>query len=160
EPPTGDAVQAFCEADSPTVSDLIASGENVRWYSQAEGGIPLDLTEYLIDNTNYYAEQIVNGCPSISRLETKASIEFIIENNEISADQALNRFEETELLVGTIPTGGSGVYEYQWQRSPDNENWEDITGADQQNYQPQKLEDDIFLRRIIKGRCMDYASNP
>src|SRR5690606_3055671 len=42
----------------------------------------------------------------------------------------------------------------------DNANWEIIPGADQQNYQPLPLETRIFLRRIVKGRCMDYPSNP
>lgn len=87
------------------------------------------------------------------------SIEYTVENNEIGADQALNRYDDPELLVGTIPTGGIGVYEYQWQRSRDNLIWENIAGADQQNYRPTTLEETIFYRRVVKGRCMDYLSN-
>src|SRR5690606_36089826 len=62
EAPIGEPIQGFCEKDNPTVSDLIAEGENISWYLQPTGGTPLQPTELLLDNTIYYAEQNIYGC--------------------------------------------------------------------------------------------------
>lgn len=158
-PPSGNSTQLFCEADQPAVAHLVAEGESIRWFLQEEGGMPLGSNEPLITNTTYYAEQSANGCPSTGRFETKVSIEYEIRYNQIMDDQSLNRFETPAVILGTIPTGGVGVYEFQWQRSEDNDNWEDVSGAILQDYQPPALLETVFYRRIVKGSCMDYVSN-
>lgn len=157
--PTGDPQQLFCEADDPVVAHLIAEGENIRWFLQEKGGDPLDPDEPLVTNTTYYAEQAVNGCSSTGRFETVVTIEYEIQNNQITDDQSLNRFETPALITGSVPTGGVGVFEYQWQHSEDNVNWEDIAGAALPEYQPLALLETVFYRRIVKGSCMDYVSN-
>src|SRR5690606_3424702 len=105
----------FCEADRPLVADLVAVGDNIQWFLQEEGGEPLEPNEPLDAKASYYAEQSLNGCPSTGRFKTMVSIEYEVENNRISDDQELNRFDTPELITGTMPTGGVGVYEYQWQ---------------------------------------------
>lgn len=157
--PTGDPNQLFCEADGPVVAHLVAEGENIQWFLQEEGGEPLDPAEPLKTNTAYYAEQSVNGCPSTGRFETLATIEYEIRNNQITDDQFLNRFETPALITGSVPTGGVGVFEFQWQHSDDRVNWEDISGATLPDYQPPALLETIFYRRVVKGSCMDYVSN-
>src|SRR5690606_5521404 len=114
EAPIGEPIQGFCEKDNPTVSDLIAKGENISWYLQPTGGTPLQPNELLVDNTSYYAEQNINGCPSRTRLESNISIEKTIENNKIEHDQVWDRNKVPKLVVGSLPTGGTGIYEYQW----------------------------------------------
>ncbi len=160
EPPGGDTLQVFCDVDRPTVGDIVAEGENIQWFLQEEGGEPLDAGELLTNNTDYYAAQSVNGCQSTKRFKTTVTIEYEIENNQVSDDQILNRFEVPEEITGTMPTGGVGVYEFQWQHSEDNISWMDIAGANQRNFQPPSLLETVSYRRIIKGTCMDYASNP
>src|SRR5690606_27433008 len=101
--------------DRPTIADLSAEGESVSWYGSANGGTPLPDSQLLVDNTNYYAVQTVNGCTSGSRLETRVLIEQPIENNEIGEDQQLARNRTAKPLEGSVPTGGTGIYEFQWQ---------------------------------------------
>src|SRR5690606_1989941 len=116
-PPAGEAVQTFCEAELPTIADLVAEGESVLWYRDPQSGSPLPLSQVLEHNTLYYAEQSVNGCTSGTRLESQVLLEKPIENNEIGQDQELARNKPAQPLLGTLPTGGTGIYDYQWQLS-------------------------------------------
>lgn len=56
--------QVFC--GTPTVSDLVASGDNIKWYNDATGGVNLDAGVVLATG-NYYASQTNNGCESVDR---------------------------------------------------------------------------------------------
>ncbi len=70
--PTGDAAQTFCEG--ATVADLSATGNDIKWYADAIGGEPKEPTEVLVDATDYYASQTVNGCESTDRLQVTATV--------------------------------------------------------------------------------------
>ena len=56
--------QTFCFSGS--VSDLVATGSNIKWYSTSTGGSPLSPTLALVP-ANYYASQTINGCESPTR---------------------------------------------------------------------------------------------
>ncbi|MDR2914484.1 MAG: immunoglobulin domain-containing protein [Tannerella sp.] len=51
-------------------------------------------------------------------------------------------------IYGTLPTGGSGVYTYQWQQRTDDLNWTNIPGATGINFIPDALEASTYFRRI------------
>lgn len=52
-------------------------------------------------------------------------------------------------LTGTLPTGGSGSYTYQWQRSYDNISWSNVPGT-QIDFTPTDPETDtLWFRRIV-----------
>lgn len=71
--PTGDATQVFCNASNPTVSNLVANGTNILWYTTPTGGSPLASSTALVNGTNYYASQTIDGCPS-NRLTVNAAV--------------------------------------------------------------------------------------
>lgn len=56
--------QTFCESEIATVSNLIAIGQNIKWYSSITDTNSLPINTVLQNNTNYYASQTVNGCES------------------------------------------------------------------------------------------------
>ncbi|WP_396141445.1 PKD domain-containing protein, partial [Flavobacterium sp.] len=70
--PTGTSTQIFC--NSATIADLVATGSNIRWYSNASGGNPLQNTTSLINGGTYYASQTVNGCESPQRFSVEVTI--------------------------------------------------------------------------------------
>ena len=73
--PTGQPVQSFCSAtSSPTVADLVASGEN-RWYRNANSAAPLDLTTPLEDGEDYFATTIDLPCESSNRFRVEVVLE-------------------------------------------------------------------------------------
>ena len=57
--PTGLNFQGVCVdvAGNATISDLLANGNNIRWYATSSGGVPLPVSTVLTDNTIYYASQ-------------------------------------------------------------------------------------------------------
>lgn len=70
--PTGNAAQTFCEGAQ--VSDLVADGLNVEWYTNPTGGTALDPSTILTDATDYYAAQGGGGCLSTPRLQVTVTI--------------------------------------------------------------------------------------
>jgi gliding motility-associated-like protein len=71
--PDGFTVQEFCSNTSPTVNDLVASGNN-NWYLTTEFGIPLDLSTPLVNGQHYYATTVDPPCESSNRLDVLVNI--------------------------------------------------------------------------------------
>lgn len=70
--PTGNATQTLCSGS--TVSNLTATGTNIKWYATSTGGTALASTTALVSGTTYYASQTVNACESTTRLAVIVSL--------------------------------------------------------------------------------------
>jgi len=57
------------------------------------------------------------------------------------------------------PTGGDGNHTYQWFKSEDGINWNEISGAVQEDYQPSSLTESTFYRVEYFGSCNSLYSN-
>jgi len=66
--------QTFCEIQNATVSNLAATGTDVKWYSNITGGSALATTTPLVNGTTYYASQTLNGCESKARSAATVTI--------------------------------------------------------------------------------------
>lgn len=62
-------------------------------------------------------------------------------------------------LTGTVPTGGNGIYSYQWQSSPNSSTWTSISGATSQNYTPGDLTAATYYRREATSNGVSAYSN-
>ena len=78
--PTGNASQTFCSAQLPKISDILVTGQNIKWFD-ASGNI-LPTTTLLLDGKTYFATQTVNGCESTQKL----SVTAIVKNGGIPAN--------------------------------------------------------------------------
>ncbi len=56
--------QTFCESENAMLSNLLVTGQNIKFYDSLTNGNLLSNTTILSDNTNYYVSQTVNGCES------------------------------------------------------------------------------------------------
>jgi trimeric autotransporter adhesin len=65
--PTATSPQNFC--NSATVANLIATGNLLKWYNVASGGVALTNTTALISGT-YYVSQTTSGCETARRSVT------------------------------------------------------------------------------------------
>ncbi len=72
--PTGLASQSFCSITTPTVGSLVATGTAIQWYAAPSGGTSLANSTPLLNGTNYYASQTVNGCESATRFAVTVTI--------------------------------------------------------------------------------------
>ncbi len=70
--PVGDPTQTFC--NSAQVSDLAATGTDIKWYATSSGGSALVSTVALVDGTSYFATQTLDGCESSLRFEVVVTI--------------------------------------------------------------------------------------
>ena len=71
-PPTGIALQDFCSAQNPTISNIIITGQNIKWFDAT--GTILPTSTPLLDGKTYYASQTLNGCESTQKLGITVSI--------------------------------------------------------------------------------------
>jgi len=65
-PQTADTTPDFCAASS-TIASLVVTGQTgatFTWYNEPNGGTVLPTTTALVNGTNYYVSQTVNGCTS------------------------------------------------------------------------------------------------
>jgi hypothetical protein len=72
--PTGNTNQDFCEIENPTINSLGITGNFISWYLSPTGGIALNASYELSSGLTYYAEQELNGCPSLNRLAVFVNI--------------------------------------------------------------------------------------
>ena len=115
--PTGSTSQSFCSAASPTVTNLVATGTLIKWYSASSGGTALAGSTALVNGTTYYASQTsALGCESTSRLAVTVTL------NPPSAGGTASGPGLT--CTGTVPTitlAGQGPGSVlKWQYSSDN----------------------------------------
>jgi hypothetical protein len=92
-----------------------------------------------------------SGCTVTSDNFTRA-ITFLpsVEAPVITESQTICYNTVPDELTATEATGGSDPpsYTYQWQSSPDNSNWSDISGATTRNYQPPALTASTYYRIV------------
>ena len=113
--PIGDASQAFCSADLPTVANLSATGTDVKWYDAASGGSELLATYALVNGNHYYASQTVDGCESSSRLDVTATIiSSTPVGVTISSNIGTTTCSGTEVTFTATPTNGGPNPVYNW----------------------------------------------
>jgi len=138
-----------------------------QWQSSADGNtwtnVPSatnkDLT--LVVNLSTYFRRLVNStiCTSISN-SIQVTVLPGLTNNSISADQNICSGSAAAPLTGTIPSGGSGVYTYQWQSSSNRTTWTDVLGATGISFNPPTPAATIYYRRSVSGgACSNNLSN-
>ncbi|MEG3658774.1 gliding motility-associated C-terminal domain-containing protein [Arenibacter palladensis] len=67
-PTTKNTYQEFCAYDRPTLSAIQINESNIVWYDKASNGNPLPHNSLLMNNSTYYAAQLLDGRESEQRL--------------------------------------------------------------------------------------------
>ena len=84
---------------SGTVSDLVATGSDIKWYSTLTGGIPL-ISSTVLTTGYYYASQTINGCESSTRKSVHVGV-FVTPNPTAVSPQNLCYGAKVSNLVAT-----------------------------------------------------------
>lgn len=79
-----------CNISNPTVNNLVAMGQNLKWYTTETGGTPISNSFIIPLNTYiaYYVSQTVNGCES----ERTRSVVYI-QNIEMPVGPNVQQFQ-------------------------------------------------------------------
>lgn len=81
--------QVFCVNDNATVSNLVVTGTNIKWYKSAVAGTPLNAGDLLVAG-DYFASQTINGCESFAR----TGINVVINSTPIPSGYSVQEFCE------------------------------------------------------------------
>jgi len=136
-----------------------SSTNNSAWTNIA-GATSIDLTLGTVSATTYYRRTVSSfGCSSTSSNSVSITVTFL-GNNSIISSQSICTGSSPASLIGTTPTGGSGVYTYQWESSSDNSTWANTAGSTTINFSPGTLTSNIYFRRLVSGTgCTVITSN-
>ena len=107
-PTTFSTTQAFCSDENAIVADISVNENNVVWYDQISGGIPLAKNALLIDGTTYYGALVADGCESSIRLAVSVHIDKMMIAS-ISSSESTTCFG-TEITYTTQ----KGMSNYMW----------------------------------------------
>jgi hypothetical protein len=108
--------------------------------------------------------RIVSDLPCVAVTSSPISVEVIcnvpIGNNQIGNAQTLVVGNSASALTGSTPSGGSGIYTYQWESSGNNSTWASIVGATDATFAPGTPNQTLWLRRVVSGTlCSSVNSN-
>ncbi len=85
-----------------------------------------------------------------------------ITGNLVGADTTLCYNQDPHALyqLNAGPAGGTGIYHYLWEQSPDNFTWNDASGTyTSPKYDPQALTATAYYHRVVSsGACTDVST--
>lgn len=119
-----------------------------------------NFSEGTIPNSTYYRRWVTSSGCQLNSNSFFISALPLLSNNTIIASQTLCQGAAASVITGTIPTGGTGSYIYNWQSSSDNSNWSVVTGFNGVSFNPGSPPSTLYLRReVISGICTPLTSN-
>ncbi len=160
-----------CAGQNVTITGDVPTGGTgtfaYQWQSSPDGttwsnvvsATNKDLT--LVVNVPTFFRRLVNStiCTSTSNT-VQVNVLPGLANNQISADQTICLGAAVNQLAGTTPTGGNGIFAFQWQASTNGTVWTDILGATSTSYTPPIPTTTVYYRRLISsGPCASNISN-
>jgi len=161
---TAPATTTFClNGDPDVITGSAPTGGNgtytYQWQSSTDDVTFADMPGVTSANydppvlyaTTYYRRTVVSGtCSTFSNAVTIQVLTPIL-NNVITTSSAVAFCS----IPGTVPSGGTGTFSYQWQSSVDGVNFVNIPGAISQEYDPPPSNVTTYYRRIaISGSCI------
>ncbi len=168
--------QAICYNSMPNefTDQITPSGAtvlNYQWQQKAGAGLWTNISG--ATSLTYAVTTNLTQTTFYRRVTTFASTCGITYSNEVTVTvypgvTAGNIGKSQTICYNTIPatltelnspTGGTGSYTYQWQRSPNNFAWSSILGATSATYSPGSLLANAYFRRVVvSGSCGTASS--
>jgi len=112
-----------------------------------------------ITSATYYRRLVASGvCTEDTSNVAYVEVFALIMNNNITVAQSICNGTSTT-LTGSLPSGGTGNYKYQWMSSTDGSYWNSIPGKTSQNYAVGILNDVYFRRIVVSGMCSNHSGS-
>lgn len=160
-----------CVGQPATLSGSLPSGASgnytYAWESSTDqntwsgvSGQTQQNSTVLPSQSTYYRRLVFSGNCSLASGTVQVIVLPAISNNVIDASQQVCILKPVTALNGSLPAGGDGTYQYQWQQSGDQSNWTNIANATGQGYQPPPLSSTTYYRRIVtSAMCTGNQQN-
>jgi len=124
------------------------STDNSNW-TNIPGATGISLT--FIPAQTVYVKRLVTSLPCKNESPpAQIIVQPGISNNNISQDQSICINTLSSTITGALPSGGNGLYSYQWEQSTNGGSmWSSIPGATGQDYSPGILTTTTKYRRLV-----------
>lgn len=172
------AFQNICfntKADTLRVTQLAQGGDNLfiyQWQESSDGLTWADLNNQvglkfspgILSSTKYFRVKAISnyGCSFITSDSVKVNVYNELLGGTINSSQTIC-FDSipSRFTYFTAPSGGGGLYTYQWQISSDSINFSNINGAVSNTYQAGNLTSTKFYRVLVSSTlgCGTKSSN-
>jgi hypothetical protein len=132
-----------------------SSPDNINW-TDINGATNLDFSPPPLSASLWYRRKVSSGnCASVFTNSVRITVYPSLIAGTLGINQTIcYNTQPDQLTQITVPSGGSGTYLYQWQSSPDNNNWTNIEGATSVSYTPTALTSERWYRRnVVSGPC-------
>jgi len=138
-----------------------SSPDNLTW-TNVSGAASVNYSPGSLTATTYYRRNVTSGsCGTVSSPSVKITVYDNLTPGSIGSAQTIcYNTVPVSLNEVTAPTGGTGIYSYQWESSTDNISWNDISGATSANYTPPALTANTYFRRdVTSDNCGTVIGN-
>lgn len=139
-------------AGTTYILSITSAYNNDQYVQSAENFTPAVSNIYLRYIRGVYNAQI-NDVPRFTYLNTHyfRDVVFILFSpGSISGNQTIcYNTAPASISQVTPPSGGTGQYTFQWQSSPDNSTWNNISGATSASFSPGALTTSTYFRRNV-----------
>jgi hypothetical protein len=150
---------------SATATATPPAGSTTDWYAAANGGSPIltgnnTLTRTAVTQVaTFYAESrnTTSGCISTTR--TAVTVYPTLNPGSVTGSPMTICYNSITLLAnGSTPTGGTGTYSYQWQKSTDSITWTNVNTS--VAFSIWLTESTYFRRGVTSGPCGPVYAAP
>jgi gliding motility-associated-like protein len=138
------------------------SYDNSIWTNVS--GTSIDYTPATTESSSLWFRRVVNDGAGITDMSmpVRIIVHPRITGNLVGSDTTLcyNMDPEELYPLNSGPAGGTGIYFYQWEQSPDNAAWSNAPGnGNGATYNPQALASTTYYHRVVSsGACTDTGS--
>jgi plastocyanin len=165
--------QAVCKTypSAPITTTILPVGQSIQnlWQVSDNNASWTDITgatnDYydagVLSASKFFRKKVTGSCGTGYTNSVKITVNDELQGGTIGNDQSIAYNTTPSLLTGTLPTGGSGTFTYQWYYSVNNIDWQVvITSGDGKDYQPGVLsQKTYFKRKVTGGSCGEKYSN-
>jgi gliding motility-associated-like protein len=132
---------------------LKSTNDSLHW-APVVGETALTYSPGPLMNTMFYRRIVYSGlrntCVDTSQM-LKVKVWPLIGNNSIQSDQTICENTSPNRLIGSVPSGGDGIYHYQWDISDNNIDWTAALAltSDSIHFTSGTLASDRYYRRTV-----------
>ena len=162
----GTAVPAALVGSSPTgglggiTYEWLASADSINW-SPIPSATSAGLNPGILSQDTYFTRVITSGnCPQDTAPSILIQLQSSLGDNQILSGQTICAGSNPGLITGSQPTGGNGLFTYQWESSPDNSTWSTLLNGNFASWQPQVSGSSHWYRRIVLTSVCAQDTSP
>jgi RHS repeat-associated protein len=138
-----------------------SSPDNQNW-SDISGATSMSYYPGPMQTTTYFRMHVMQTDQNDEGWSSSGAIyvyEPVVIGSVSPAQATVNYNGNPGVISFEGATGGDGFFEYQWQKSTDNNNWSDIPGATSLNYSPGSMKGTTFFRVMVNGASQTNYTN-